>query len=197
MRYIFIICLLLSIPILSQENLKTEDDSSFTFSLSGGSYTQLLQQNGNHLANLVSYSTTFHAGFKTSKFTYFKFGVDAVSTVSLEDFSYNTYQLPLLFGTDLFFGKNKENSPTKIFAEIGPYYRGISNFNDNSTVNYDTNSTLGIQVNFQIVFDINRKFYALVALRVNREFDDSFLAANDTICIQGSYAMHVGFGLKL
>ncbi|MGM0634719.1 MAG: hypothetical protein ACQESK_01540 [Bacteroidota bacterium] len=197
MKKLIFIFLLASCSIYAQEDSDNQGYKSIMLNLSGGSYTQLLESNGNHLTNLVSYSSSLQAGFRTSKFTYVKVGVDAASTVSLYDFSYDTYQFPILFGSNILFGNSNKKSPTKIFAEIGPYYRGVRTSNNSSLSDFSTSSSLGMQINLQLTFDVSDRFYALVALRVNRDFEDSFVTEEESIRIKGSYAMQVGFGLKL
>jgi hypothetical protein len=170
-------------------------ENKLSIGIVGGNYIQVLELNGDHLANLNSYSANISLDYFVSENSYIKTGYQGISTISFAGISYDSYKLPLLFGHNFFSGK-KFNSDISLQGEIGLYLRDITNFNNNSSNTYTDKSVIGIQFSFNLRYDLSKKWFAIISLNSDRDFNDIITSQDNTIKIKNSYALRLGFGLK-
>jgi len=107
--------------------------------ITGGNYKQIVELNGNHFTNEISYIAGIRVGYKLSQSSCLKIGYDRITTVSFSEVSYDSYKIPFLLGGYIFNGK-KYNSSLSFRSEIGPYLRGLSNFRDSTNIEYNSNT---------------------------------------------------------
>jgi hypothetical protein len=184
-RLVFLIFfLIINTLIYSQEN-------KIDFLISGGSNTQLLDFDD--LKQSVStYTVNFGISYNFSNDIYLKTGLNLAGLAPINDFSFNSYQIPLLFGF-YFFSKDPKNF--RFFAEFGPHLRGIYDFNNFSEENYQEKESFGIIFNTGMHFDLNNRFFSRIFLNTNKDFGDSFLSDNNKVRIT-NHSIMFGIGLK-
>lgn len=159
--------------------------------ISGGSNTQSLDFGDSQL-NVSSYTVNFGLSYSLSNDVYLKTGVNLGGLATLNDFSFNSYQIPLLFGFYMF---STDTTNFRLFAEFGPHLRGIYNFKDFSEENYQEKESFGIIFNTGMHFDLNRRFFSRIYLNTNKDFGDSFVSDNNKIRMM-NHAIMIGLGLK-
>jgi hypothetical protein len=103
--------------------------------------------------------------------------------------------ITFLFGYNIYSGK-KYDSNINLQGEIGPYLRNITDFRNDSSVAYNDNSVIGLQFALNLKYDLSKKMFAIMSLTTNRDFDDIITSQDNTISIEGSYALRLGFGFK-
>lgn len=170
-------------------------ENKLSIGISGGNYTQVLELNGDHLSNLNSYSANISLDYFISEKSYLKTGYQGISTISFSGISYDSYKLPLLLGHNFFSGK-KFNSDISLQGEVGLYLRNITNFSNKSSITYNDNSVIGIQFSFNLKYDLSKKWFAIMSLNTDRDFDDIITSQDNTIRLKDSYALRLGFGFK-
>jgi len=199
MKILFTTLLFLSNLLLFSQNSKLiknpKKENKLSIGVVGGNYTQVLELNGDHLANLNSYSANISLDYFVSENSYIKTGYQGISTISFSGISYDSYKLPLLLGHNFFSGK-KYGSDISLQGEIGLYLRNITNFNNTSSITYTDNSVIGIQFSFNLRYDLSKKWFAIISLNSDRDFDDIITSQDNTIKIENSYALRLGFGFK-
>lgn len=159
--------------------------------VSGGNNIQLLDF-GDSKQNVSSYIVNFGLSYNLLDGLYLKTGVNLGDSASLNDFSFNSYQIPLLLGFYIF----PMNTPNfRFFTEFGPHLRGIYNFKDFSEENYQEKESFGIIFNTGMHFDLNRRFFSRIYLNTNKDFGDSFVSDNNKIRMM-NHAIMIGLGLK-
>src|SRR5690554_4712185 len=159
--------------------------------ISGGSNTQSLDFGDSQL-NVSSYTVNFGLSYSLSNDVYLKTGVNIGGLAPLNDFSFNSYQIPLLFGIYMF---STDTTNFRFFTEFGPHLRGIYNFKDFSEENYQEKESFGIIFNMGMHFDLNRRLFSRIYLNTNKDFGDSFVSDNNKIRMM-NHAIMIGFGLK-
>lgn len=170
-------------------------ENKFSIGISGGNYTQILELNEKHLANLNSYSANISLDYIISDLSYLKIGYEGNSTISFSGISYNSFKIPVLFGSYIYSGKNN-NSNVSLQGEIGPYLRNITNFENDSSIIYSDHSVFGIQFSLNLKYDLSDNLFAILSLNTNRDFDDIITSEDNNIRVKGSYALRFGFGFK-
>ncbi len=163
--------------------------------VAGGNYTQIIELNDEHLTNINSYIASVNIDYLISEYTYLKTGFDRVTTVSFSGLSYKAYKIPFAYGINFFSG-HKHNSEISLQSEIGSYYRIINDFTNNTSVNYSDNNVFGFQYSFNVRYDVSNKMFALLNLQISRDFDDILESEQNTIRVDGSYALQLGIGIK-
>lgn len=199
MKYLFTFFLFFMSFLLFSQNSKDiknlNKENKLSIGISGGNYTQMLELNGNHLANLNSYSAYISLDYFISDKSYIKIGYQGISTISLSEISYDSFKVPFLLGYNIYSG-NKYDSNISLQGEIGPYLRSITNFSNSSSINYSDNSVIGVQFSLNIKYDLSKNLFAIMSLTTNRDLDDIITSQDNTISIEGSYALRLGFGFK-
>lgn len=155
MKYFFLI-ILFPLLIHSQESndqdKKEDKERKFSVGFAAGIMNQSFEQNSDHLTSQASNMASFAVQFQSSEFSHLSLGYDRFSTVSFSGLSFDSYTIPLLYGLNFdwirsLYGGVK-NPNIKLLAEIGVYYRGISNFKNQSSTDYNTNNVFGFQTAF-------------------------------------------------
>jgi len=160
--------------------------------ISGGSNTQSLDFGDSQL-NVSSYTVNFGLSYSLSNDVYLKTGVNLGGLATLNDFSFKSYQIPILFGFYLF---STDTTNFRFFSEIGPHLRGIYDLKDFSEDNYQEKKSFGIIFNTGMHFDLNRRVFTRIYLNTNKDFGNSFDADINKVKME-SYAIMFGIGLKL
>jgi hypothetical protein len=197
-KKLLILSLLISYSIFGQTSRfikNTNTEKKLSIGITGGNYTQIIELNGNHLTNETSYIAGVRVGYKISKSSYLKIGYDRITTVSFSELSYDSYKVPFLLGGYIFNGK-KYNSPLSFTSEIGPYLRGLSNFHDTTNLEYESNTTWGMQIAVNFRYDMSSKLYGTLSLTNGRDFDDILQSQDNNLRIRGFSALRLGFGFK-
>lgn len=195
---IYITLFFISFSAFCQDSnlIKTPDPhKKLSIGIVGGTYGQFIERNEQHLTNLYTYTSGIHADYRIGKLIYLKTGFNSIRTVSFSGFSYDSYNIPLLLGGYIFSGEHK-NSDISLIGEFGPFFRGISNFSNSTSIDYSKNNVFGIQFSFTVKYDVSNNLFTILSLRTNRDFDDILQAENNNIRVQGSYSLELGFGFK-
>ncbi len=173
-------------------NLIYSQENKIDILISGGSNTQLLDFGESNL-NASSYITSVGISYNLSNEFYLKTGANFGGLATFNDFSFNNYQIPLLFGFYLF---STDVTNFRFFTEFGPHLRGIYDFKDFSEDKYQEKESFGVIFNMGMHFDLNNRSFFRIFLNTNKDFNDSFVSDNDKIRMK-NYAIMFGIGLKL
>ncbi len=197
-KKLLILSLLISYSIFGQTSRfikNTNTEKKLSIGITGGNYTQIIELNGNHLTNEISYISGVRVGYMISKASFIKIGYDRITTVSFSELSYDSYKIPFLLGIYVFNGK-KHNSKLSFESEIGYYFRGLIDFRNLTNFGYERNTTWGMQIAVNFKYDMSSKLYGTLSLANGRDFDNILQSQNNKIKINGFSAFRLGFGFK-
>lgn len=202
MKY-FIFIILFPLIIYSQENnnqAKEDEKRKFSLGFAAGLMNQTFEQNGKHLTNQTSNMGSFTAQYQGSDYSHLKLSYDRISTVSFSDLTFDSYKIPLLYGLNFDWIRNLyggvKNPNIQLLVELGIYYRGISNFQNQSSIVFNTNNTFGFQTAFALKFDLSNSLFATMSIQGNNDFDDIIKSENNDVSLKG-YALQLGFAFRL
>lgn len=202
MKYFFLI-ILFPLFIHSQENNdqdKEDKERKFSIGFAAGIMNQSFEENGDPLTNQASNMAGFALQYQSSEFSHLRLGYDRFSTVSFSGLSFDSYTIPLLYGLNLDWLKSLyggvKNPNIKLLVELGVYYRGISNFKNQSSIDYNTHKVFGFQTAFVLKFDLSNSLFANISIQGNNDYDDILDADNNAISLSG-YALQLGFAFRL
>lgn len=201
-RVTFLVLFLFSISIQAQDNKDKLEGKNRKFSveLSAGLMNQSFEQNSEHLTSQVATMGSFNLNYKSSKYMYFSLGYDRIGTTSFAGLSFNSYKIPLTYGIDLdwirsLYGGIK-NPYIKAIIEGGFYYRGISNFKNQSLINYNTNNVFGYQAGLGLQIQLSNSLFTTIKFQSNNDIDEA-LEANDSSIKLNGFALQLGLSFRL
>lgn len=174
-------------------NLVNAQESKLDILLSTGISNYTLDF-GDSKLNLSSRSSDIGILYNIGKNSYFKTGIlGTIDLVSREDFSFHSYQIPLVYG---FHINMTESKNTRMFFEMGAYLKGIRKFENFSENDYKTKTIFGHHTSFGMHFDLNPIVFSRIYLHNASDFSHSIVSENNKVKAENISIM-VGFGLKL
>ena len=131
---------------------------------------------------------------------YLSLGYDRIGTASFAGLSFNSFKIPLTYGIDLdwirsLYGGAK-NPYVKAIIEGGFYYRGISNFKNQSLINYNTNNVFGYQAGLGLQIQLSNSLFTTIKFQSNNDIDEA-LEANDSSIELNGFALQLGLSFRL
>lgn len=172
-------------------NLIYAQENKIDVLLAGGSNSQSFDIGDSQL-NVGSYAVNLGISYNLSSDVYLKTGVNFGGLTTVNDFSFNSYQIPLFLGFYMF---SRDTTNFRFFVEFGPHLRGIYNFKVLSEDNYQAKESFGLIFNTGMHFDLNRRSFCRIFLNTNKDFNDSFVSDNNKVKMM-NHAIMIAFGLK-
>ena len=197
----FVVIFFISSLINAQEGNKEseEKERKFSFGFSGGLMNQSIDKNGDHLTNQASNMASFRLDYQYDDFAHLKISYDRISTSSFSGLSFNSYKIPLLLGTDLSWIRSLyggvKNPHIRLIIEIGVYYRGVSDFENSTSINYNTNNVFGYQTAIGLKFELSNSLFAMMSMQSNSDYDDVLEAEGESVSLDG-YGFELGFAFR-